>query len=159
MDYFFSLIEIPWKYYLIALAIVIALVATTKKWPLSLLIGYMFLILAGTVLIRTAGSLRYEILPFWSYRDYFNKTDISLMKQIIANVVIFIPIGVLSGMVQGWKGIYIGACFSGIIEVTQLFTHRGLFEFDDIIHNTIGTIAGVALFLLIRKMWKKNNDI
>lgn len=159
MDYLFRIIDIPWWYFLIAAGIVIVLVIATRKLVFSLLIGYMFLVLADTVLIRTAGSLRYELLPFWSYRDYFNGTDTSLMKQIIANVIMFIPIGVLAGMLLGWKGIYIGACFSVIIEVIQLITHRGLFEFDDIIHNSLGTIAGVAMFTLMREMWRRLNDI
>lgn len=38
-------------------------------------------------------------------------------------------------------------CF--FIELTQLIIHRGLFEFDDIIHNTAGTIIGVVLVMLI----------
>ena len=122
-------------------------------------VRYVFLVFSDTVLIRTVGQVRYELLPFWSYRDYFNGTDTSLMKQIIANVIMFIPIGFLSGMLKGWKGIYIGACFSVIIEVTQLITQRGLFEFDDIIHNTIGTIVGVAIFMLMREMWRRVNDI
>ncbi len=159
MDYLFRIIDIPWWYFLVAAGIVIVLVIATRKLSLPLLAGYMFLVLADTVLIRTPGSLRYELLPFWSYRDYFNGTDTFLMKQIIANVVMFIPIGFLSGMLQGWKGIYIGACFSVIIEVSQLITHRGLFEFDDIIHNTIGTFAGVAMFMLMREIWRKVNDI
>ena len=144
---------------MIAAGIVIVMAINKKKLAIPLLVGYMFLVFADTVLIRTAGSLRYELLPFWSYRDYFNGTDTSLMNQIIANVIMFIPLGALAGMVQGWKGIYIGACISGIIDITQLITHRGLFEFDDIIHNTSGTIAGVVLFMLIREMWRRVNDI
>ena len=123
MDYLFSLIDIPWPYYLIAIGIVVVLTVTTKKWEMALLVGYMFLVLTDTVLIREAGELRYELLPFWSYRDYFNGTDGSLMKQIVANVVMFIP--------------------------------RGLFEFDDILHNTIGTVIGVAVFMALRLMWRK----
>ena len=98
MDYLFRIIDIPWWYFVIATGIVIVLVIATRKLAFSLLVGYMFLVLADTVLIRTSGSLRYELLPFWSYRDYFNGTDTSLMKQIIANVILFIPIGFLSGV-------------------------------------------------------------
>ncbi len=159
MDYLFNLIEIPWWYFLIAAGIVIVLIIGTRKLAFSLLVGYVFLVFSDTVLIRMVVQVRYELLPFWSYRDYFNGTDTSLMKQIIANVIMFIPIGFLSGMLKGWKGIYIGACFSVVIEVTQLITRRALFEFDDIIHNTIGTIVGVTIFMLMREMWRRVNDI
>jgi len=144
VDYLFSLIDIPWSYYLIAIGIVAVLTVTTKKWAIAILAGYMFLVLTDTVLIREVGELRYELLPFWSYRDYFNGTDGSLMKQIVANVVMFIPIGILAGKLLNWNGVLIGAVFSVIIEITQLVTCRGLFEFDDILHNTIGTVIGVT---------------
>ena len=42
-----------------AAGIVIVLVIATRKLAFSLLVGYMFLVLADTVLIRTSGSLRY----------------------------------------------------------------------------------------------------
>ena len=154
MDYLFSLIEIPWWYFLIAFGIVILLAITTKKLTISLLVGYMFLVLAVTVLIRPVGRLSYELLPFWSYRDYFNGTDTSLMRQIIANVIMFIPIGIFSGNLLNWNGIWVGVFFSTFIELTQLITHRGLFEFDDIFHNTIGTAVGLALFMVLRMIWR-----
>lgn len=155
MDYLFCLFDLPWWYFLIAAGIVTVLTITTKKWVIALLAGYMFLVLADTVLIRSAGRLRYELLPFWSYRDYFNGTDDSLMKQIVANVVMFIPIGVLVGKLLNWNGVWIGAGFSVIIEITQLVTRRGLFEFDDILHNTIGTVIGVVLFMALQMIWRK----
>ena len=42
-----------------------------------------------------------------------------------------------------------GAAFSIFIEFTQYYTGRGLFESDDIIHNTIGAFVGCIFYLLI----------
>ena len=42
-----------------------------------------------------------------------------------------------------------GAAFSILIEFTQYYTGRGLFESDDIIHNTIGAFVGCICYLLI----------
>ena len=39
-----------------------------------------------------------------------------------------------------------------MIELVQLMSRRGLFEFDDIIHNTIGTAIGFGLIVLIQKL-------
>ena len=36
------------------------------------------------------------------------------------------------------------------IEIIQLVLHRGLFEFDDIIHNTLGVFIGILVCLLAR---------
>ena len=38
------------------------------------------------------------------------------------------------------------------IELTQLITKRGLFEFDDMFHNTLGAIIGYGVYQLIRTL-------
>ena len=153
MDFVFRLIDISLGYYLAAVVIVIVVGVFSKKWTYAFLIGYMFLVLADTVLIRRAGQMfRFELLPFWSYRDYFNGTDPTLMKQILANVIMFIPIGVLLGRRIGWKGLLVAAGLSIVIEVLQLVSQRGLCEFDDVIHNTIGALIGVGVVILFDKI-------
>lgn len=41
-----------------------------------------------------------------------------------------------------------------MIEPAQLVSFRGLFEFDDVIHNALGTAVGVLLVLGIRRVLK-----
>jgi len=48
-----------------------------------------------------------------------------------------------------------GLLLSSSIEFIQLISHRGLFEFDDIIHNTLGTIIGIGMFLFISRAGKR----
>lgn len=48
--------------------------------------------------------------------------------------------------------IIIGSLLSTVIEVIQLISHRGLFEFDDIFHNTLGTVIGIGVFVLITRL-------
>ena len=50
-----------------------------------------------------------------------------------------------------WTVFLSGSLLSVAIELTQLFTHRGLFEFDDMLHNTLGTVIGIALCLIAAK--------
>ena len=45
-----------------------------------------------------------------------------------------------------------GSLLSLVIEVIQLISHRGLFEFDDIFHNTLGTVVGIGVFVLITRL-------
>ena len=66
----------------------------------------------------------------------------------------FIPIGVLTGLNWKWKGLLVAAGLSMGIEVLQLISQRGLCEFDDVIHNTVGAAIGVGLVMMIRKMRK-----
>ena len=44
------------------------------------------------------------------------------------------------------KRVHFSAVFSVVIELLQLFFEKGLFEFDDIFHNTIGGIIGLLLY-------------
>ena len=43
------------------------------------------------------------------------------------------------------KGLLIGLTISGMIETCQLVFCRGLFEWDDIIHNGFGCMVGCIL--------------
>lgn len=146
----------PGYYYVSAIAVFAVIFLWKRNLPLSLLIAYMFLVLAYTILTRTATpNVRAEFIPFWSYRAiagaiYSPVSRLTLFLQIIANIVMFVPIGALAGRLFKWKGILIGCSFSAVIEVTQLLTHHGLFEFDDIIHNTLGTAIGVGIYFWVR---------
>lgn len=41
--------------------------------------------------------------------------------------------------------------FSASIEITQLVTKCGLFEFDDIFHNTLGAVVGSMIANVIER--------
>ena len=121
----------------------------------------MFWVLSYTILKRKPGNLLlYGFTPFWSYRALFfggfsPVSPYELTLQIIANIALFIPIGLLAGIIWRWRGVLFGLLFSIIIEVIQFLTRRGLFEFDDMIHNTVGATAGVAVVMIIRRMVDK----
>ena len=46
----------------------------------------------------------------------------------------------------------IASLISLSIELLQLITSRGLFEFDDVFHNSLGAVIGVGLFLVFRSL-------
>lgn len=112
------------------------------------MIGYSFLILAETVLIRkpfTGEHLKLEL--FWSWKQWSVQEN-----QILTNVVMFVPIGVLVGWLWKWRGLWFTAGLSLLVEVLQLVTSRGLMEFDDVFHNTLGAAVGIGIVLIIRIM-------
>ncbi len=141
----------PFCYYLIAIVIGIVLILLTKKWNISILVSYMFLVLVATVLTRDAGeTAKYHLKLFWSYGSAFRYQK----NQILANIVMFIPIGVFLGFEKKrWPVVY-GGLFSIIIELTQLITHRGMFELDDIFHNTCGLLIGFLCTIGIQQIVK-----
>ena len=123
------------------MAVAVVIIGVTKKWAVGLLLGYCFFVLAVTILIRTPfEGLHFQPELFWSYKVWNVQRE-----QIIANVIMFIPVGVLGGLIWRWKAVAFAAVFSVIIEVVQLVSRRGLFEFDDIIHNTLSAAIGLGL--------------
>lgn len=126
---------------------------------LPILMFYLSFALTITIFGRTPGSkARYELELFWSYRRAAAGTK-QLIWENFWNVVLFIPIGAMAAVLRKkrlWLAALFGMLLSIGIEVTQLLTYRGLFEFDDIFHNTLGAVIGVGLYLLLRKMEKRS---
>ena len=61
-----------------------------------------------------------------------------------------IPVGIMLGSLLRVKGSWLIALAVGMgisvsIEAMQYFFHRGFAETDDVMHNTIGCIAGYML--------------
>ena len=121
-----------------------------KKPSLGLLLGYAFLILAETVLIRKPFSgQHFNPELFWSWRQFSVQRN-----QILTNVIMFVPVGVLAGCRWKWKGILAAAGLCVGIEILQLVTSRGLCEFDDVFHNMIGAVIGIGIMMLISRLLK-----
>lgn len=113
---------------------------------------YLVLLLGGTILNRNVKkNFRLEIMPFWSYYDVIVKKNTALVSQMIGNVLVFIPFGIL--LPEVWKRtrnirclILIVASVSLCLELGQLIFKLGLFEFDDVFHNTLGAVLGYGLW-------------
>ena len=125
-----------------------------------LLAGYLAFVFTITIFHRTPeSSMQFKLLPFWSYRAAL-MGNTALLAENFWNIVLFIPVGILFYLLlpgrQGWIYIFAGALISLMIEIAQLFTYRGLFEFDDVIHNAVGVTVG---YLLARAVcsWIRNH--
>ena len=119
---------------------------------LSMLIFYLGFVFTLTIFERTVTpNKNMELTLFWSYKLIANGNK-NMFMEVFWNVVLFIPYGFLASISSKskakWTVFLSGSLLSVAIELIQLFTHRGLFEFDDIIHNTLGTVIGIALCLI-----------
>ncbi|WP_071131161.1 VanZ family protein [Enterococcus timonensis] len=93
-------------------------------------------------------------LNFTPFRDYtFNATSYHL------NIVLFFPIGFLLPLF--WKRfgnffatMFTGIFFSAAIEVLQMFAGR-ISDVDDLIMNSLGTLLGFIIFLMIRLIFPR----
>ena len=74
----------------------------------------------------------------------------------------FIPVGVLGGLLWRWREVLVAAGMSVVIEVLQLVSQRGLCEFDDVIHNCLGAVVGIAMLMrtaIDRSKTEAENDV
>ena len=111
-----------------------------------LLAEYVFLMFCSTVFCRvTKEARRYDFHPFWSYRA-IQDGQVNLLPQNIMNVVVFMPVGLLLGIIfrqmTWWKAFLTGFGISVSIETLQFVFHKGFCEIDDIMHNTLGCLIG-----------------
>ena len=155
---FLGSIDIAIEYYIIALLLMLGTeeICFYRKRNRSVavawafLIGYLFLIYASTVITRDVReSYDYNCLFFWSYIAAWREGDMGLLYLNIANLVMLLPVGFLSGGigVKSYKCVtLLGIGISGVIEVSQLIFKRGMFEFDDIFHNTLGCVLGYLVY-------------
>lgn len=124
-----------------------------QQLTISLLSCYIFLVLSYMVFSRHGtGIYKYELIPFWSYK--FMVADKHIILSAVLNAVLFMPIGfLLPVMTKSYrKALILGFLFSIFVDLLQLVTTTGTFEFDDIFHNTIGLCVGCWVLHQLRKI-------
>ena len=86
---------------------------------------------------------------FWSYRRAAESRK--LLWEIILNYFMLLPYGGLAPlyMKKRWA-LASGFLLSMGIELAQFFMRRGLFEYDDIVGNTLGVLIGIAIFSVMK---------
>ena len=121
---------------------------------------YCFIVLSATIFMRHTSAMYDKVYPpFYSYYESLILGDVGSLRNILYNYAMFMPLGFLLPL--GWKKmqstlwiLLTGFLCSLAIECTQLLTHRGIFEVDDLLGNTLGTLMGFGLFLLLRRFAK-----
>ena len=111
---------------------------------------YMVIIFGSTVFTRGVSSRQCELTVLWSWKEVLAAGDRGKMTEILLNCVMLMPIGILLPVAAGRRihpavALLAGAVLSGTIEVSQFIFARGLFEWDDIIHNSLGCMLGCVV--------------
>ena len=97
------------------------------------------------------GERHYQLEVFWSWKKILHYieqhgmvTGTGLLRENLLNIVMLFPAGMLLPFVFDNRGknqvvVRFVVCIfiSGCIEGLQLILCRGLFEFDDMIHNSL----------------------
>lgn len=120
----------------------------------ALLIGYIIVVVFATLLMeRRAFLVEPNLIPFSSYISAWNNFGMLLWRNIILNICMFIPLGMILPLFhrifKKWCFTYLtGLLLTVLIEVSQYISKRGIFELDDIINNTLGCMIGYGIWAL-----------
>ena len=144
--------NLPWIVILLGLGLCICVVFL-KRWTQKCFIYlYLIFIICMTVVLRKNGGGA-ETELFWSYKRFFS--SYKLRFEILNNIWLFIPLGASLYTVHKRKLVTIFPIIVSIlIEISQFVFKVGLFEFDDVVSNSLGGFIGMAIALLLMKSEK-----
>ena len=131
-------------------------------WAVFIIYGVV--VLGVTMLSRGNYYGNNKIYPlFYSYKDAWNDFSQTEWRNIILNIFMFVPLGILIPVLSKktekfWIVYLLGAGITCCIECFQLVTRRGVFELDDLLGNTVGTMIGYGIYRLVRYSVKKRKE-
>ena len=127
---------------------------------------YILANLYETILFRAVNpEPKAEWALLWSYRESLafpdglmslfrgtvEVTRPALLEEIVLNILLYIPMGYLLPTIfeklRPRQVVLIGFVCSVLTEVSQFVFKIGLFEFDDMLNNTMGCIIGLIMYL------------
>lgn len=115
----------------------------------SIFLIYITVVLGATIGSRFSNYSSVNLHLFSSYKDAYNNFSLGEWRNIILNILMFVPIGFLLPLLfkkcQCFYITYLAGFFLTLfIEILQLITKRGIFELDDILNNTLGCAIGLG---------------
>ena len=128
---------------------------------------YMVVLIGATVFSRSSGAWNYQKIVglFVSYKDAWISGTASEWRNLIINILLFVPFGFLLPLgwrrfQSFWKTSLTGLLLTVMIECFQLLFSFGLFEMDDIFNNLVGTMIGYGFYelwhMIVQRSEKRN---
>ena len=119
-----------------------------------ILFCYIVIVIGATIFTRSGVYEHANFNLFSSYIEAWNNYSKSYWRNIILNILMFVPFGFLLPLFSDrFKKFYwtlgLSFLFTFGIESTQYITKRGIFEVDDIMNNWIGAIIGYSLVMFL----------
>lgn len=121
-----------------------------------LLFEFVLIVLFFTLIFRPPQPSFIKKEIFVGYIEYCRGGNIPY--ENIMNIILFMPIGYLLPNILKNKitiVICVGFLFSIFIESMQLFYKRGIFDYNDILNNSIGCATGLFISHLLTKKRKR----
>lgn len=127
-----------------------------KIFLYGVFICYMVVVVGVTMMRGGAYWQGQQLLPpFYSYREAWNTFSAVDWRNIILNILMFVPFGFLLPFLSEkfkvfWKTYLAGFVFTLLIECVQLVFKIGIFECDDLLNNLAGAMIGYGCYQLIQ---------
>ncbi|MEX1077689.1 MAG: VanZ family protein [Homoserinimonas sp.] len=84
------------------------------------------------------------------------------LVEFVANIVLFVPVGVLFVLMLGWRrwwlAAVLGIALTAAIEFAQVFLPNRVTDPRDVISNSVGAVIGVALVLTVTA-WRQSRSV
>lgn len=133
---------------------------TIQAVAILAMVVFLGIVFASTVFTRMVSVRQCELTPFWSWKAIMWYHDKELLKEDLLNCILLFPAGMLLPAIVDrkvnwyWAWVF-GVMISAGIEVSQLLFMRGLFEWDDMIHNGLGCMLGCMITQKMREWMNK----
>lgn len=156
--------ETAWLFSLLFIYVLaLAALCGARRWRLAgimLLFSYIYNVLVTTLLMREpAEQVRYTLRINFIRQVFFEHNGFAAAEALL-NFLLLFPVGlfmpVLLKKYATLKTCLFGFALTVFIEVTQLVTHLGEFQSDDLILNYLGCCTGAWLLAAIGAAVRKN---
>jgi len=143
---------------LAAIVLGLVLVQRNGKWAWPIAVVWLAALVYAAFLIRRPYAVPRALLdPFHALKLFLKADNVALLKRLRylegagLNILLFVPFGYLLPMLwkradRWWKVVLCGFVLSLGIELTQLVTHLGMFDLDDLMNNSLGAFLGWLCF-------------
>ncbi len=131
-----------------------------KAIPWILLSGYLLILVYVTLLRGLFMGHFINLHLFRAWREAWNNYSVKNWLNVLLNVAMFIPLGVLLPLVstklrKWYISIGMALGLSLVIELIQLWRGTGVCDVDDLFANTLGAVIGYASVVLIISIARK----
>lgn len=137
-----------------------------RRMALSAIFVCYITVLFGVTMINrnVVGGSMANFQLFGSYREAWNSFSFIEWRNLLLNIGLFMPFGLILPLLfekckSNWVTYLVGFVTSLFIELFQLSFNLGAFEMDDILNNTLGTMIGFGIYILISAMIKKRRKV
>lgn len=129
---------------------------------LLLLISWLGLTLFVTLFRGEPGARQWNFHLFLAWREAWNQFALRAWLNVLLNIALFVPLGILLPLLarvfRKWYAVLLAGFGSSLaIELVQLATARGMFDVDDLFTNTLGTMVGWSIVMLILSVLDRKN--